>query len=194
MLVRSYLPRSCLMSILYMVGGAQKVVMLYLANMGSSMGRPVPLYPVDLVDGEGNSVPDGQVGEIVISVLLDVGLNFLLQLLRPLGAGHQHDAGLHHLAPHLVRRGGYAALIPSYDLVLVDADGQPAAPGENGEICIRAEEGKAPCGLFSGYFRDEEQTKGVWHDGLYHTRDGCSSRTAPVTCRSQLVAHDLPAD
>ena len=31
-----------------------------------SMGRPVPLYPVDLVDGEGNSVPDGQVGEIVI--------------------------------------------------------------------------------------------------------------------------------
>ncbi len=61
--------------------------------------------------------------------------------------------------------------IPSYDLVLVDADGQPAAPGENGEICIRAEEGKAPCGLFSGYFRDEEQTKGVWHDGLYHTRD-----------------------
>ncbi len=61
--------------------------------------------------------------------------------------------------------------IPSYDLMLVDADGQPAAPGENGEICIRAEEGKAPCGLFSGYFRDEEQTKGVWHDGLYHTRD-----------------------
>ncbi len=61
--------------------------------------------------------------------------------------------------------------IPSYDLVLVDADGQPAAPGENGEICIRAEEGKVPCGLFSGYFRDEEQTKGVWHDGLYHTRD-----------------------
>ena len=31
-----------------------------------SMGRPVPLYPVDLVDGEGNSVPDGQVGEICI--------------------------------------------------------------------------------------------------------------------------------
>ena len=31
-----------------------------------SMGRPVPLYPVDLVDPDGNSVPDGQVGEIVI--------------------------------------------------------------------------------------------------------------------------------
>jgi len=31
-----------------------------------SMGKPVPLYPIDLVDREGNSVPDGQVGEIVI--------------------------------------------------------------------------------------------------------------------------------
>ncbi len=31
-----------------------------------SMGKPVPLYPVDLVDSDGNSVPDGQVGEIVI--------------------------------------------------------------------------------------------------------------------------------
>ena len=31
-----------------------------------SMGKPVPLYPVDLVDHEGNSVADGQVGEIVI--------------------------------------------------------------------------------------------------------------------------------
>ena len=31
-----------------------------------SMGKPVPLYPVDLVDGDGNSVADGQVGEIVI--------------------------------------------------------------------------------------------------------------------------------
>ena len=31
-----------------------------------SMGKPVPLYPVDLVDHDGNSVADGQVGEIVI--------------------------------------------------------------------------------------------------------------------------------
>ena len=36
---------------------------------------------------------------------------------------------------------------------------------------IRAEEGKVPCGLFSGYFQNEEQTREVWHDGLYHTRD-----------------------
>ena len=31
-----------------------------------SMGKPVPLYPVELVDPEGNPVPDGQVGEICI--------------------------------------------------------------------------------------------------------------------------------
>ena len=62
--------------------------------------------------------------------------------------------------------------IPTYDLVLVDGDGNPVAPGENGEICIRADEnGNVPCGLFSGYYREEEQTKEVWHDGLYHTRD-----------------------
>lgn len=31
-----------------------------------SMGRPSPLYDLDLVDAEGNSVPSGKVGEIVI--------------------------------------------------------------------------------------------------------------------------------
>ena len=31
-----------------------------------SMGKPTPLYNIDLVDGEGNSVPTGTVGEIVV--------------------------------------------------------------------------------------------------------------------------------
>ena len=31
-----------------------------------SMGKPVPLYPIDLVDPDGNSVDVGQVGEIVV--------------------------------------------------------------------------------------------------------------------------------
>ncbi len=62
--------------------------------------------------------------------------------------------------------------IPTYDLVLVDSDGNPVAPGENGEICIRADEKDGiPCGLFAGYYRDEAQTREVWLDGLYHTRD-----------------------
>ena len=56
--------------------------------------------------------------------------------------------------------------IPTYD-----ENDEPVAPGENGEICIRATEGVGLPGLFSGYYRDEEQTREVWHDGLYHTRD-----------------------
>ncbi len=65
-----------------------------------SMGKPVPLYPVDLVDSEGNSVPDGQAGEIV----------------------------------------------------------------------IRAEKTDI-CGLFRGYYRNEDGTNAAWHDGIYHTGD-----------------------
>ncbi len=61
--------------------------------------------------------------------------------------------------------------IPTYDLVLVDENDQPVAPGENGEICIRAQEDLGLPGLFSGYYQDEAQTRDVWHDGLYHTRD-----------------------
>ena len=62
--------------------------------------------------------------------------------------------------------------IPTYDLVLVDHDGNEVPRGENGEICIRTNTEKGvPCGLFAGYYRDEAQTQDVWHDGLYHTRD-----------------------
>ena len=61
--------------------------------------------------------------------------------------------------------------IPTYDLVLVDENDEPVAPGENGEICIRADKDHVLPGLFAGYYRDEAQTAEVWHDGLYHTRD-----------------------
>ena len=62
--------------------------------------------------------------------------------------------------------------IPTYELVLVDHDGNEVPRGENGEICIRTNTDKGvPCGLFAGYYRDEAQTQEVWHDGLYHTRD-----------------------
>ena len=39
-----------------------------------------------------------------------------------------------------------------------------------GEICIRIGDDK-PIGLFKYYYRDEKQTKSVWHDGYYHTGD-----------------------
>jgi len=61
--------------------------------------------------------------------------------------------------------------VPAYDLVLLDRDGNEVDPGESGEICIRVKDGEVPCGLFRGYYRDEENTREVYHDGYYHTRD-----------------------
>ncbi|MBQ3065174.1 MAG: AMP-binding protein [Clostridia bacterium] len=60
--------------------------------------------------------------------------------------------------------------VPLYDIVLLDSEGKPVMPGEVGEICINVSAG-APCGLFTGYYQDEEKTADVWHDGYYHTGD-----------------------
>ncbi len=59
---------------------------------------------------------------------------------------------------------------PIYDVDIVDADGNSVADGEVGEIVINVK-GGAPCGLFTGYYLNEEKTKEVWHDGYYHTGD-----------------------
>ena len=60
--------------------------------------------------------------------------------------------------------------VPLYDVDIVDPQGNSVDVGENGEIVIRTSE-RVPCGLFKGYYKDEEKTKEVWHDGLYHTGD-----------------------
>ncbi|MER2143102.1 MAG: AMP-binding protein, partial [Eubacteriales bacterium] len=59
---------------------------------------------------------------------------------------------------------------PMFDVDLVDPDGNPVKVGEPGEIVIRTDKG-IPCGLFAGYYGNEEATNAVWHDGMYHTRD-----------------------
>ena len=59
---------------------------------------------------------------------------------------------------------------PAYNVELVDSDGKPVEVGEVGEICIRTEVDQT-CGMFSRYYRNEEQTSESWHDGLYHTGD-----------------------
>lgn len=62
--------------------------------------------------------------------------------------------------------------IPSvlYDVDIVLPDGTSAKDGETGEIVIRTDKG-SPCGLFMGYYRDEEKTKEAWYDNVYHTGD-----------------------
>ena len=57
-----------------------------------------------------------------------------------------------------------------YDVDLLDPDGNPVPDGETGEIVIRTGD-HVPCGLFLGYYGDEERTREVWHDGYYHTGD-----------------------
>lgn len=59
---------------------------------------------------------------------------------------------------------------PQYDIDLVRDDGTSCEDGEKGEIVIRVGEEK-PIGLFKEYFRDNELTASVWHDGMYHTGD-----------------------
>ncbi len=60
--------------------------------------------------------------------------------------------------------------VPLYNIDIVTPDGESCGIGENGEIVIRTDK-EVPCGLFKGYYEDEEKTAECWHDGLYHTGD-----------------------
>ena len=71
-------------------------------------------------------------------------------------------------APHRIGSMGKPA--PIYDVDILDPDGRSVAVGETGEIVVNVKDG-APCGLFTGYYRDQEKTEEVWHDGYYHTGD-----------------------
>ncbi len=70
--------------------------------------------------------------------------------------------------PH--KLGSMGKPVPIYDVDIVDPDGNPVADGEVGEIIVRTDK-KVPCGLFEGYYKNEEKTREVWHDGMYHTGD-----------------------
>ncbi len=59
---------------------------------------------------------------------------------------------------------------PLYDIDIVDENGVSCADGETGEIVVNISE-KVPCGLFEGYYKNEEKTLEVMHDGYYHTGD-----------------------
>lgn len=56
-------------------------------------------------------------------------------------------------------------------LALVDEDGHDVPNGVVGEIVLRTAGCKHPVGMFAGYYRNEELTREVWHDNLYHTGD-----------------------
>ena len=69
-----------------------------------------------------------------------------------------------------LKLGSMGKPVPLYDIKLVDSDGNEVPDGETGEIVIDISKGN-PCGLFIGYFDDEEKTNECRRNGLYHTGD-----------------------
>ena len=78
--------------------------------------------------------------------------------------------GIANLVGTQLKPGAMGKPVPGYGIDLVDMDGNPVADGVNGEIVIRTDP-KPTCGVFLGYYKDEEKTQAVWHDGMYHTGD-----------------------
>ncbi len=60
--------------------------------------------------------------------------------------------------------------MPKLGVDIIHPDGESCREGEEGEIVIRPQT-KFPFGMFMGYYKDEERTNSVWHDGIYHTGD-----------------------
>ncbi len=59
---------------------------------------------------------------------------------------------------------------PGYRIDLVDESGTSCEAGDEGQIVIYTDQGR-PVGMFNGYYRDEELTRKVWHEGVYYTGD-----------------------
>ncbi len=59
---------------------------------------------------------------------------------------------------------------PGYDIDIIDENGNSCEVGDEGQIVIYTGKGK-PLGMFDGYYRDEQLTNKVWHDGIYYTGD-----------------------
>ena len=78
--------------------------------------------------------------------------------------------GIANLFGTQLKPGAMGKPVPGYGIDLVDTDGNPVADGVNGEIVIRTEP-KTSCGVFLGYYLNDEATQNVWHDGMYHTGD-----------------------
>ena len=78
--------------------------------------------------------------------------------------------GIANLFGTEIKPGAMGKPIPGYGIDIVDEQGNPVDDGVNGEIVIHTD--PAPtCGVFLGYYGDEEKAREVWHDGLYHTGD-----------------------
>ena len=78
--------------------------------------------------------------------------------------------GIANLMGTQLKPGAMGKPVPGYGIDLVDADGNSVPDGINGEIVIRTDP-QPTCGVFLGYYRNQEATDAAWHDGMYHTGD-----------------------
>ena len=78
--------------------------------------------------------------------------------------------GIANLYGTEIKPGAMGKPIPGYGIDIVDSDGNPVEDGINGEIVIRTDP-TPTCGVFLGYYGNEQLTKEAWHDGMYHTGD-----------------------
>ncbi|MBQ3542602.1 MAG: AMP-binding protein [Oscillospiraceae bacterium] len=78
--------------------------------------------------------------------------------------------GIANLYGANIKPGAMGKPVPGYGIDIVDPDGNPVEDGINGEIVIRTDP-QPTCGVFLGYYRNQEATDAVWHDGMYHTGD-----------------------
>ncbi len=92
-----------------------------------------------------------------------------LQLIEGFGQT-ETTLSIANLVGHAHKVGSMGKASPLYDIALLDSDGNEVGTGMSGEICIRVKN-KKPCGLFIGYYQDQEKTDAVLHDGWYHTGD-----------------------
>ena len=78
--------------------------------------------------------------------------------------------GIANLNGTRLKPGAMGKPVPGYGIDLVDQDGNPVPDGVSGEIVIRTEP-RCAAGVFLGYYQNDEATRAVWHDGMYHTGD-----------------------
>ena len=60
---------------------------------------------------------------------------------------------------------------PTFNIDIVDDDGNPCEDGKEGNLIVRMPNGKKPTGLFCGYYKSPDKTQEVWHDNMYFTGD-----------------------
>lgn len=69
------------------------------------------------------------------------------------------------------RPGSMGKVSPTYDVYVLDNDGNQVPPNTKGEICLKADPEHDKIGLFKGYYQEPALTARGWYNGFYHTGD-----------------------